>query len=345
VRGYFDSLPQFAASCPLPSATALVPDAKIVATLNDTNATYPDLLSALRTLAAVVAAEGPWGARFAMRLNTATDGFNPKVCKQVWKVGFAQVSSPLPFQNDCGCAFIGASDGDEAYQCYRFPQPGQATQPACAVPRLGVYDFPDWNSAARALRFYDLADRALTTLGKTCREKVIARLDAAEGRWQALAKNGLVQFPWELWISRLVAPESYANYTACFAVDKSCNGEQGLDPNRVRAIFLHPGIGLGFPGFGVHDGAPQAKAHAVVALEVAGATLYPDSFKWYLGLSAGLGFQDADFADPRLGGFVHVTRWLQAGYLHGVRSRSKHDGTLYLSVDALGWLNPGWLDP
>jgi hypothetical protein len=336
IRGQLMNLPVFAARCPLPAPAELLGEAPASA-LSDDAALAAAKQDALHVLVRRADTEGAWGRVFASRVEAALSQL-PRQCSQIFDIGFASVAAPLPNESQCGCAFVAASDGDSAHACYRFPQPGAAAPATCDVPRMQLVDLPDWPAVARALSLHRLAFAALTKLNASCVTTAVDRLELAEHAWLALARNGYVQYPWELAVSRLFSAD-YGNYSACFATDKHCDGEEGLDPTRARVIFLHPGIGFGFRGFGEKDGNPQSAARAVVALEAAGATFYPRNFGWYLGVSAAVGFQDADFADPRLGAIVHLTRWLQVGYLHGVRTRSQHQGTLYLSIDAIGWAN------
>jgi hypothetical protein len=137
---------------------------------------------------------------------------------------------------------------------------------------------------------------------------------------------------------------SYRDYQACFAVDAYCTGEQGLDPERTRLIALHPGVGMGFSGFGRN---PRPSAHAALALslELIGVTLYAADFKTYFGASLGAVVNGGDFRDVRPGVFVHLTRWLHAGYLMSFfRHDSRYDATVFLSSDLATTFGADFLD-
>ena len=330
VRGEFDE------RCPLPTPAELL-DAESAAALAlkpADEASQARVVSALRVLASKARSEPLWGAAFADRVEQLLQHLNPSQCDKTWELAFSELRAPITPLDSCQCAFEVASDGDPGHACFRFGQP----LPACELPRLQVYDLPDWGPAARAYVLLDQARAALVALNTGCRATAIKRLKSAHERWHTLATRGYLQYPWELWFSRAIS-DDYGNYSRCFASDPSCTGEEGLDPETLRPIFLHPGVGLGFPGFGKHDGKVSAQGRLVIMLEAIGLNIYARDFKEYLGASLGVGFQDANFARPRLGAFVHLSRYLQVGYLLGVVSESAGNGTLYLSVDIFGWTN------
>lgn len=325
--------------CPLPKETSLL------------EVTYVDALTrpgsdasgqraaieALHALAQRALAEPLWGAGFAGRVQSLLEDLEPSRCEQAWDVAFTRVhASSEPIADACGCTIVAGSPGEPGHACYRFQPPDDPS--VCQPQGMQVYDLPDWNAAARALVLLRLANGALLQLSLKCRKLVVTRLTVAEKRWQRLIRDGYVQYPWELWFSRLVSSD-YGDYARCFAGDATCTGEEGLDPNRLRPIFLHPGVGLGFPGFGKNDDAPSPKGELVILVEALGATLYDHEFKQYLGLSAIVGFQQADFSRPRVGLLVHLSRYLQVGYLYGLLEETTHNGTLYVSIDILGWSN------
>lgn len=334
VRGEFEQ------TCPLPTAAELL-DADSASALALKPADEPSqarVVAALRSLAGKARAEGPWGAAFADRVDQLLQHLNPSQCDKTWELAFSELRAPITPLDTCQCAFEVASDGDPSHACFRFAQPGGAALPACELPRLRVVDLADWPQAARAYVLLDQARAALLALNASCRATAIQRLKSAHQRWHTLATRGYVQYPWELWFSRAIS-DDYGNYSRCFASDPKCSGEEGLDPETLRPIFLHPGVGLGFPGFGKHDAKVSAQGRLVIMVEAIGLNIYARDFKEYLGASLGVGFQDANFARPRLGAFVHLSRYLQVGYLLGVVSETAGNGTLYLSVDILGWTN------
>jgi hypothetical protein len=111
-----------------------------------------------------------------------------------------------------------------------------------------------------------------------------------------------------------------------------------LSPERLRLIFLHPSAALAFQGFGKR-GKPSADAEASLNIEVAGVTFYTRSFRQYVGASLAAGFVGANFAEPRVGPFVHITRWLHVGYLWCVAGDARKDASLMVSFDVASWLS------
>jgi hypothetical protein len=339
-RGLLSDESAWPAQCPRPAASAVAgPETAAALALQPTTAqAQTQLMAALHTLARVARAERPWGVAFAERIEALLDGLDPSRCDQPWELAFSAVHAPIDTIAECQCAFEAGSDGDPGHACFRFPQPGGAGLPACNRARLQVYDLPDWPAVARAYVSYDLGRGALLALSAKCRELVVTRLAGAETRWHRLVTRGYVQYPWELWFSRAIS-DDYGNFSRCFASDLRCRGDEGLDPETLRPIFLHPGVGLGFPGFGLNDGKVSAQARLVILVEALGLNVYDRDFEQFLGVSLGVGFQDANFARPRIGTFVHLSRYLQLGYLLGLVAETRGNGTLYLSIDLLGWAN------
>ena len=339
-RGLLSPEGEWPAACPRHSGAELLgaDTASALAVSPNTLERRAQLMAAVRSLAQSAQAQSPWGPAFGQQLEAALKELDPKRCDKPLELNWTALRAPIAPIAACQCAFEVGAEGDAGHACFRFPQTAGAALPACEPPGMQVHDLPDWQAAARAYVLYDLARVALLALTNKCREAVVARLRQAEQRWHRLVTRGLVQYPWELWFSRLIS-DDYGNYSRCFASDSKCTGDEGLDPETLRPIFLHPGVGLGFPGFGEHDGRVQAKARLVLSVEALGITIYDREFKEYLGASLGVGFQDADFARPRLGAFVHLSRYVQVGFLLGVVSETKANGTLYVSTDLLGWAN------
>jgi hypothetical protein len=327
-------------ACPLPAASVLLPATAERAL--DPKAPPPAspeeeraILSALQLLAQNARAEPRWGPGFATRLEAFVQAFRPARCDQPLPLQFTELHEAT--DADCECAFEAGSAGNPGYACFRFPQPSGPAH-ACTRPGLQAYDLADAGAAARAFGMITLTSAAIKRLQAGCVKIAVDALKEAEGHWHTLLGEGYVQYPWELWLSRELSSD-YRNYTRCFASDPTCTGREGLDPEVLRPIFLHPGVGLGFPGFGKRDGKPRSRADLVLLLELGGAVWYASDFKKYVGLSAILGFERADFARPRVGLLFHLSHYLQLGYLLGLIEESRLNGTLYLSIDLIGLTN------
>jgi hypothetical protein len=239
---------------------------------------------------------------------------------------FAAVRGPTPDVDPESCLFMTGDTGTSGYACYVItgtPKPARAALP--------VYELPDFSDAYLAHRALGVAYAALAKLDVPALAKAVQRLSEANQRWDSLRKKGYLQYPWELWFSSTFS--AYRDYQACFAHDAHCTGEEGLDPERLRLIALHPGVGMGFSGFG-KNAKPSADASLALSLEVLGATYYEQTFSNYYGVSVGALVNDGDFADVRPGVFLHLTRWLHIGYLLSLFQRSsRYDATVFLSTD------------
>lgn len=294
------------------------------------------VIAGLHALADAARTQPQWGPTFATQLEAFLQAYTPGSCDKPLSLQFTELHPTN--DADCECAFEVSSEGNPGYACFRFREQS-GTSPTCAVVGLPTYELVDASAAARAYRLITLASAATKRLQSAkCVPIAIDTLKRAEEHWHTLLAEGYVQYPWELWFSRLLS-DDYRNYTRCFASDASCTGREGLEPERWRPIFLHPGVGLGFPGFGKRDGKPSSRADAVVLLELGGVVHYASDFKNYLGLSAILGFEKADFARPRVGLLFHVSHYLQLGYLLGLVQETRLNGTLYVSIDLIGLTN------
>lgn len=291
------------------------------------------MIAGLHALADTARKEPQWGADFAAQLDAFLQAFTPGRCDKPLSLEFANLHPMNDGDDACSCPFETSSQGNPGYACFRFPDPS-----ACTVAGTKTYNLADAAAAARAYRLITLASAGAKRLRDNCTKIAVDTLKRAEGHWHTLLGEGYVQYPWELWFSRLLSND-YRNYTRCFASDPTCTGLEGLDPESLRPIFLHPGVGLGFPGFGKHDGKPSSRADAVVLLELIGFADYASDFKNYLGLSAIVGFEKADFARPRVGLLFHLSHYLQLGYLLGLVKETQLNGTLYLSIDLIGLTN------
>jgi hypothetical protein len=324
--------------CPPPSAAVVLPAATQQAL--DPDAPPPSnpqqeraILDGLHTLSELARKEPQWGAGFADRLDAFLQAFAPNRCDKPLALQFTELHATTDADAACECAFEASSEGNPGYACFRVPPAA-----TCAIAGLPTYDLADSAAAARAFRILTLTSAAAKRLQAGCAKVAVDTLKRAEQHWHSLLGEGYVQYPWELWISRELFRD-YDNYSRCFASDAGCTGLEGLEPESVRPIFLHPGVGLGFSGFGEHDGPPSSRADLVVLLELAGVVGYASDFKNYLGVSAILGFQRADFARPRVGLLFHLSHYLQLGYLLGLVQETRLNGTLYLSIDLIGLTN------
>jgi hypothetical protein len=323
--------PPPSAAVPLPAATAraLDPDAPPPSNPDDERA----IIDGLHALSEIARNEPPWGADFANRLDAFLQAFTPNRCDEPLPLQFTELHATTDADAACECAFEASSEGNPGYACFRVPP-----APACAIAGLPTYDLAGAPAAARAFRILTLTSAATKRLQAGCAKLAVDTLQQAKRHWHTLLGEGYVQYPWELWISRQLFRD-FDNYSRCFASDSSCTGLEGLEPEPVRPIFLHPGVGLGFSGFGKHDGKPSSRADLVVLLELAGVVGYASDFENYLGVSAILGFQRADFARPRVGLLLHLSHYLQLGYLLGLVKETRLNGTLYLSIDLIGLTN------
>jgi hypothetical protein len=185
--------------------------------------------------------------------------------------------------------------------------------------------------AALAFRVLAAAHSAISKLNVPEIDKAIVRLTQAQKRFDNLRRYGYLQYPWELMVDTALAPRS--RYEECQTTDSFCSGEAGLDPTSLRAIFLHPGVGLAAQGFGF-KGKPSWDTAIALSLEIAGFVSYTESFAHYWGLSAGAIVNDGDFGDTRFGLFAHATRWVHVGYLFSVlRDDSRGDASVFVSMD------------
>jgi hypothetical protein len=239
------------------------------------------------------------------------------------------------------CLFMTGTAAESGYACYLAPGQTAPAHPQGDSAQMAVYALGSFEEAYLAHQALGIAHGALLKLDVPGLRKAVARLALANKRWDNLRKHGYLQYPWELAASGVFA--NYSDFQACFASDHQCTGEEGLDPERVRLILLHPGVGMGFSGFGANP-KPSADAALSLSLEALGATFYQESFKTYFGVSVGAIVNDGDFGDVRPGVFVHVTRWAHLGYLLSLRSESRGDATIFLSSDFGTALGLGFLE-
>lgn len=222
------------------------------------------------------------------------------------------------------CVLVTGTHGQSEYACIVLRGAPEPIGPG-TIFVLEPYE------AALAFRVLAAAHSAISKLNIPEIDKAIARLTQAQERFDNLRRYGYLQYPWELMVDTALAPRS--RYEACQTTDSFCSGEAGLDPTSLRAIFLHPGVGLAAQGLGF-KGKPSWDTAIALSLEVAGFVSYTESFAHYWGLSAGAIVNDGDFGDTRFGLFVHATRWVHVGYLFSVlRDDTRGDASVFVSMD------------
>ncbi|HEX7480557.1 MAG TPA: hypothetical protein VF331_22345, partial [Polyangiales bacterium] len=246
--------------------------------------------------------------------------------------GFANARAPNEDVDPLECLWVVGEAGVDDYQCFIVAGAARpSTQPGKAT--IAIHELRDYAQAYEVYSVLVMTRSALLKLDLKGIDAVISRLQTARSRWSNLRTKGYVQYPWELALS--VAFSAYNRYTACFAGDTHCTGNEGLDPESWRLVALHPGVGFGFVGFGPRQKIkPSADAALSLSLEAIGFTSYNSSFSWYWGLAAGAVVDDGNFSDTRFGLFVHLTRLLHVGYLlSAMQSTTRGDATLFVSMD------------
>jgi hypothetical protein len=244
---------------------------------------------------------------------------------------FAETRAYTPGIDPEQCTFVVGRRGAEDYGCFVLQQDQQRlpTPVSGGVPMM-VHVLPV-DEAARAALVLATAHSAINGLKAPDVKAAVERLTKAQRRFDNLRKYGYLQYPWELAVD--TALTSSKQFEECQATGTLCTGEAGLDPATVRAIVLHPGVGIAAPGFG-DNGKPSLDTAIALSLEVAGAVFYNESFEHYLGFSLGAIVNDGDFRDPRFGAFVHATRWVHLGYLVAfLRDETRYDASLFISMD------------
>jgi hypothetical protein len=279
---------------------------------------------ALRELRDRYEARPIWGASLAQGIDAALAS---AAAKQPPLSDFAEARKRNQLAEGRRCAFVFGTANQANYRCVVLGDPLAPPSEPTGADVIVLQPA----EAALLFRVFSAVHSATVKLKAPDVKVAIARLTLAQKRFDNLRKYGYLQYPWELAIDGALA--STARYEACQTIEGHCEGDDAIDPEPVRAIFLHPGVGIAAPGFG-DNGKPSADTAMALSLEVAGAVVYNESFDWYLGASAGAIVNDGDFRDPRLGLFVHVTRWVHAGYLMSFfREESRYDASIYLSMD------------
>jgi len=310
--------------CPKPKDPTLERlDSKNKQTRAKDSAVFFEVLRSLRDYARASATSGSsWRAGLAQQIDQA---FSLAKEARLPPAHFAAARFATPDLDPEGCLFVTGDAGQSGYACYLLQG---APHPTSAI---AIYELTDFADAYLAHRALGIALAASLKLEVPALEVALKRLTLASKRWSNLRKRGYLQYPWELAFSSVFS--AYSDYQACFARDAYCTGEEGLDPERLRLIALHPGVGMGFSGFGWKQ-KPSADAALALSVELLGATYYRADFGSYFGASIGAVVNDGDFRDVRPGVFVHLTRWVHLGYLLSVfRSETRFDGTVFLSTD------------
>ena len=283
-------------------------------------------LAALRELRSLYGLRSGWGAGLTRGVDAAISSARSG---ELPLSGFANVRAPNAPVDPAECSLVTGTRGELDYACVVL-QGAPTPAPAVDGTRVAVLVLEPYE-AALALRVLSAAHSAISKLNIPEIDKAIARLAQAQKRFDNLRQHGYLQYPWELLVDTALAPRS--RYEECQTTDSFCSGEAGLDPTALRAIVLHPGVGLAAPGLGF-KGKPTWDTAIALSLELAGFVSYTDSFESYWGLSAGAIVSDGDFGDTRFGLFVHATRWVHAGYLFSVlRDDTRGDASVFLSMD------------
>jgi hypothetical protein len=280
-----------------------------------------------------------WRAALAQNID---DVFTRAKALRLPPAHFAAVRDATTELDPESCLFVTGDAGQAGYTCYFMAGTAKPAHPQGPQVAMAAYELSDFADAYLAQRALGIAYGAMLKLEVPALDQALKRLTLANQRWSNLRKRGYLQYPWELAFSSVFS--AYNDYQACFASDAYCSGEEGLDPERWRLIALHPGVGMGFSGFGWKQ-KPSADAALALSLELLGATYYQADFSSYLGASLGALVNDGDFGDVRPGVFVHVTRWLHVGYLLSLFQRdTRYDATLFLSTDLGTALGVDFLD-
>jgi hypothetical protein len=287
------------------------------------------VFTALRALQARYRETPSWGAAFVRGIDIALQSYRDK---RRPLASFANARTPNEDVDPLECLWVVGEAGADDYQCFIV---GGATRPTNqpGKPTIAIHELRDYAQAYEVYSVLVMTRSALLKLDLPGIDAVLSRLKTARSRWSNLRRKGYVQYPWELGLSG--ASRAYGDYTACFAGDSRCTGQEGLDPERWRLIALHPGVGFGLVGFGPRQKIkPSADAALSLSLEAIGFTSYNASFAWYWGLAAGAVVDDGQFGDTRFGLFAHLTRFVHVGYLLSVMQPStRGDATLFVSMD------------
>jgi hypothetical protein len=331
--------------CPKPvDATLESLHGKLERTSSKSTPLFFEVLKTLRDYCAASATRAEpvtWRAALAQHLD---DVFATAKALRRPAADFAAVRFTDSALDPEACLFMTGDTGTPDYACYILAGTPKPQHALGAKAMMATYELSDFSDAYLAHRALGVARAALLKLEVPALQQALARLNEANQRWDNLRHRGYLQYPWELWLSSTFA--AYSDYQACFAKDAYCTGEEGLDPERLRLIALHPGVGMGFSGFGWKERTkPSSDASLALSLEVLGATYYQGNFKDYLGASLGAVVNDGDFSDLRPGVFVHLTRWLHLGYLVSFFQKdTRYDATLFVSTDLGSALGASFLE-
>jgi hypothetical protein len=231
----------------------------------------------------------------------------------------------------CGCSHVIGTMSARPI-CLRLAGTSASTN-ECKLVSLHVVAFEGSEDAVkRAVRheaYADLAMDALDALNAGGRKEAHHGVAESLRSWHRY-RRGLFQFPWELafngWLERK-APGG-----------RACPKGDGLGPCPVQYILGHPlaalGVQLNNQG---EPGKVERVAAATLAIEGVGFVVYNKSFRHYFGAACAVGFDNLVFEDPRVGLTLHLTRFVNVGYLISVHGEYAGDGTVLLAGDLAGW--------
>ena len=270
-----------------------------------------NVFAALRSLVTAVRADQAldpqWVQWFEARLNAiGPEGQN------------AAALVPSEASEDCDCVFVAGPIGTQ--MCHAKSRVASNSSTCQALPRMAATP----GTLARYFAYLHATVSGVRALGADARRIQHIAFRKSLARWRELVVHGYTQFPWELYING--ARQGRVPLTDAYTITD-------LDPQRVQLIVAHPIVGVGFQGMRVH-GDPSGQAVAVLGLEMLGLLGYTPGFAHYVGGSVLVSVDNLDFADPRLGVMLHVTRFIHLGWSYALRHR---DATLLMSFDLFGW--------
>jgi hypothetical protein len=304
-----------------------VAPAKAAATLKDPAQHLDQVPGALRLLGEQASADEDldpvFRAQFIQELDKA---LSRKEAKPV--TSFEVDASEI---NGCGCSHVIGTMSARPI-CLRVAGTSASTN-ECRLVALHVVAFEgSEDGVKRAVRheaYADLAMDGLDALNASGRKQAHHGVAESLRTWHRY-RRGLFQFPWELafngWLERK-APSG-----------RACPKGDGLGPCPVQYILGHPMAALGVQLNNQRDpGKVERVAAATLAIEGVGVVFYNKSFRHYFGAACAVGFDNLVFEDPRVGPTLHLTRFVNVGYLISVRGEYKGDGTVLIAGDLAGW--------
>jgi hypothetical protein len=231
----------------------------------------------------------------------------------------------------CGCAHVIGTLGTTPV-CLRLPADSAQTN-ACTLASFHVVPFeatPDGvKRAVRHEAYVDLALKGLQALNAAGRRQAHHGVAESLRSWKRY-RRGPFQLPWELafngWLERK------------YPSTRACPTGTELGPCHVQYIAAHPLAALGVQLNNIGEpGKVERQATATLAVEALGVIAYNKEFRHYFGAALAVGFDNLVFEDPRLGLTLHLTRFVNLGYLVSVRDESTGDCTVLLAGDLASW--------